>query len=415
MAEAGGEPRAPVAVRIVELDTAADLVFTRDGEPYRGALLIGLRDGAPVGTASTSLAGGPMLAAATIAALFAEAPAGRGPEPAPLAPLPTVSVVVTTCAQEQSTAEAVESVLACEVAPLEVIVVENRPAHSRVAAMLRERFPGNERVRCVEEPHVGLSSARNAGLWAAEGDVVAFTDDDVIVDRRWIGRIARAFAEEPDAACVTGLIVPGDLNTPTQLLMEQFAGFGKGFERRVHRLSAPSSPLAPFAAGEFGSGACTALRREAGRALGGFDPALGAGTASRGGEDLDLFVRVLLADHAIVYEPAAMLSHRHPDEDRRLRNEIFSYGVGLVAMITKQALDGQALAIARRLPLALRHLRDPSSRKNVRKAPEYPRSFDWIERAGMVVGPFAYLRSRRHERRLADAAATEPATAAPGR
>jgi GT2 family glycosyltransferase len=407
MAEAGGEPRAPVAVRIVELDTAADLDLTRDGEPYRGALLIGLRDGAPVGTASTSLAGGPRLAPAEIAALFAEAPAGRGPGPAPPSPLPTVSVVVTTCAQEQSTAEAVESVLACELAPLEVIVVENRPARSHVAAMLHDRFAGDQRVRCVEEPHVGLSSARNAGLWAAAGDVVAFTDDDVIVDRRWIGRIAGAFAEEPDAACVTGLIVPGDLNTPTQLLMEQFAGFGKGFERRVHRLSAPSSPLAPFAAGEFGSGACTALRRDAGRALGGFDPALGAGTASRGGEDLDLFVRVLLAGHAIVYEPAAMLSHRHPDEDRRLRNEIFSYGVGLVAMITKQALDGQALAIARRIPLALRHLRDPSSRKNVRKAPEYPRSFDWIERAGMLVGPFAYLRSRRHERRLADAA-TEP-------
>ena len=44
MAGAGGEPRAPVAVRTVELDTAADLDLTRDGEPYRSALLIGLRD-----------------------------------------------------------------------------------------------------------------------------------------------------------------------------------------------------------------------------------------------------------------------------------------------------------------------------------------------------------------------------------
>jgi GT2 family glycosyltransferase len=252
----------------------------------------------------------------------------------------------------------------------------------------------------VAEPHVGLSSARNAGLWAAEGEVVAFTDDDVIVDRGWVGWIARAFASEPDAACVTGLIVPSDLDNEAQVLMEQFAGFGKGFERRVHRLSEPSSPLFPFAAGEFGSGACTALRRDVGRALGGFDPALGAGTVSRGGEDLDLFVRVLLAGHAIVYEPAAMLAHRHPDEDRRLRSEIFSYGVGLAAMVTKQALDGQALAIVRRIPLALRHLRDPGSRKNVGKGPGYPRSYDWIERAGMAVGPVAYLRSRRRERKL---------------
>jgi GT2 family glycosyltransferase len=393
--------RAPVAVRTVDLDAGADLDLTRAGTPYRSALLLGIRTGLPVGTASLALDGGPRVSASAIAARFAGRVAVRAPgELAPAAPLPAVSVVVTTCAQERSTAAAVASVLAADPPAAEVIVVENRPARSRVAAMLRERFGSERRVRCVAEPHVGLSSARNAGLWAATGAVVAFTDDDVIVDRGWVGWIARAFAAEADAACVTGLIVPSDLNTETQVLMEQFAGFGKGFERRVHRLSEPSSPLFPFAAGEFGSGACTALRREVGRAAGGFDPALGAGTASRGGEDLDLFVRILLAGHAIVYEPAAMLSHRHPDEDRRLRSEIFSYGVGLAAMITKQALDGQATAIARRVPLALRHLRDPASRKNVRKGPGYPRSYDWIERAGMAVGPVAYLRSRRRERKL---------------
>jgi GT2 family glycosyltransferase len=346
--------------------------------------------------------------AETIADLFEGREAARDTLEA--LPQPSVSVVVTTCAQERSTAAAVASVLAADPPPLEVIVVENRPARSRVPAMLRERFGSDPRVRCVEESHVGLSAARNAGMWAATGEVVAFTDDDVIVDRGWVGWIARSFASEPAAACVTGLIVPADLNSEAQVMMEQFAGFGKGFERRVFRLSEPSSPIFPFAAGEFGSGACTALRRSVGQALGGFDPALGAGTVSRGGEDLDLFVRILMAGHAIVYEPAAMLSHHHPDEDRRLRSEIFSYGVGLSAMITKQALDGQAVAIARRVPLAVRHLVDPASRKNVRKGPAYPRSYDWIERAGMAVGPVAYLRSRWHERRLA---AGGPAVAGP--
>jgi GT2 family glycosyltransferase len=409
VASDGATLQAPVAVRTVDLDAGADLDLTRSDAPYRSALLLGIRGGLPVGTASLALRGGPHVSAAAIAELFAGRCAVRAPgELARSVPLPAVSVVVTTCAQELSTAAAVASVLAADPAAAEVIVVENRPAHSRVAAMLRERFGSEPRVRCVAEPHVGLSSARNAGLWAATGAVVAFTDDDVIVDRGWVGWIARAFASEPDAACVTGLIVPSDLITPTQVLMEQFAGFGKGFERRVHRLSEPSSPLFPFAAGEFGSGACTALRRDIGRALGGFDPALGAGTVSRGGEDLDLFVRVLLAGHAIVYEPAAMLAHNHPDEDRRLRAEIFSYGVGLAAMITKQALAGQALAIARRVPLALRHLRDPASRKNVRKGDDYPRSYDWIERAGMAAGPLAYLRSMRRERRLAAGAPGAP-------
>jgi GT2 family glycosyltransferase len=395
------ELAAPVAVRIVDLDASGDLELPREGAPYRSALLLGLRGGTPAGAVSTDALRDSRIERAVVHELFQNiASAPRPPEGDRSPTPPSVSVVVTTCNQAESTAAAVSSVLACDPSPLEVVVVENRPIGSSVPAMLRERFGADPRVRCVEETHRGLSAARNAGLWSAHGDVVAFTDDDVIVERGWVGWLARSFAAVPDAACVTGLIVPGDLNTHAQVLMEQFAGFGKGYERRVHRISEPSSPIFPYAAGEFGSGACTALRRDVGQSLGGFDQALGAGTISRGGEDLDLFVRVLLAGHAIVYEPGAIISHRHPDNDGHLRTEIYSYGVGLAAMLTKQALDGQALAMARRIPLAVRHLRDPGSRKNVRKGPAYPRRFDWIERAGMLAGPLAYLRSRRHERRL---------------
>jgi GT2 family glycosyltransferase len=399
---------APVAVRAVDLDDPADLTLHRDGPPYRSALLLGLREGVPIGASSTILPASGVLAADAVSALFDGQSVPAREQRNPAGPVPSVSVVITTCAQMDATAAVVASVLECDPPPLEVIVVENRPQASPVPAMLSERFGADSRVRCVEEHHRGLSSARNAGLRSARGDVVVFTDDDVVLDRRWIHWIGRSFATEPDAACVTGLIIPGDLATPSQVLMEQFAGFGKGYERRVHRLSAPSSPIFPFAAGEFGSGASTALRRDVALALGGFDPALGAGTISRGGEDLDLFVRVLFAGHAIVYEPAAMLFHRHPDAADHLRREVYSYGVGLVAMITKQALDGQALAIARRIPLALRHLLSPDSRKNVRKGPAYPKRLDWIERAGMVTGPVAYLRSRRNEHRLA-AGAGHPA------
>ena len=400
-AEARFELQAPVAVRTVDLDAPADLQLTRDGAPFRSALLVGLRDGRPLSAVATRVPEGGRLPSATIAALFdgvepAAAPAGAVPGPAP-----SLTVVLTTCAQAESTAAALESVLACDPPALEVVVVENRPVGSPVPAMLRERFGEDSRVRYVEEQHRGLSAARNAGLRAARGEVVAFTDDDVIVDSHWVGWLTRAFAEEPRAACVTGLIVPGDLQTDAQVVMEQFAGFGKGYARRAFRLDEPSSPIFPFAAGEFGSGACTALRRDVGLAIDGFDTALGAGTRSRGGEDLDLFVRLLLGGHVIVYEPAAMISHRHPDDDQHLRSEVFGYGMGLTAMLTKQALNGQALAIARRIPPALKHLFDHDSRKNVRKGPSYPRQLDWVERVGMLVGPIAYLRSRRHERRLA--------------
>jgi GT2 family glycosyltransferase len=392
---------APAAVRTIELDRPEPLELAREGAPYRSALLIAMREGAPIAAQSVKLNGKTRLEPGELLALFPELPDGAPPSMPRYGSAPSVSVVVTTCAQAESLLATVASLLVCDPAPHEVIVVENRPRQSQVAAALRDRFGDDERVRYVEEHRVGLSWARNAGANVATGDVVAVTDDDVLVDRRWIDWLCRAFTSEPDVACVTGLILPTDLANDEQVLIEQFAGWGKGFERRVFRLSEPTSPLAPFAAGEYGSGAATAIRRDVMRELGGFDEALGAGTIARGGEDLDLYVRVLLAGHAIVYEPAAMIFHRHPDATEHIRREVFGYGVALSAMVTKQMVGGQALAVLRRLPRALRFLRDPSSRKNVRKGPSYDRRYDWIELAGIATGPFAYLASRRQQRRYA--------------
>jgi GT2 family glycosyltransferase len=396
---AGGVLRAPAAVRLVDLASTEDLLLRRAGPPYASAYLIGTRSGRPVAARMLDVEAAGVVGAAEIGRLFADVPVGL---PAIVAPieLPSVSVVVTTCGEDGSVSEAVASVLECDPGPFEVIVVENRPRNSTVAATIAERFGSDPRVRCVMESRVGLSHARNAGLAVATGEAVAFTDDDVIVDRNWVGGLARGFASERGVGCVTGLILPADLETPSQVQVEQFAGFGKGWQRRVFHISNPTSVLFPFAAGEFGSGACTALRRDVAIKLGGFAVELGAGTRARGGEDLDLYVRVLLAGHSIVYDPAAILWHRHPDHPQHLRSEIFSYGVGLSAMMTKQLMDGHAREILQRVPAALRFLRDPGSRKNVRKGSAYPKEFDWIERAGFAAGPFAYLASRRTEQRL---------------
>jgi O-antigen biosynthesis protein len=383
----------PCAVRLVDLDGPATDVNVGD---YRSVLAVVRRGGRPVGMVTV-----PVGANGTVAATALEEAAAREldaavPAPDPMRSERSVTVVVTTCRNPGPLERCLESVLACDPAPDEVVVVENRPGGGETAALLAERFAGRP-VRLVEESRRGLSFARNAGLHAAEGEVVAFTDDDVVVDAGWVGRLAAAFERAPDVACVTGLILPLRLDTEEQLWIERLASFNKGFSTREWRMETREEHgrLFPYACGEFGSGANTAVLAAPARRLGGFDVRLGAGTPAWGGEELDLYLRMLQAGHALVYEPAALLWHDHPDHPERLRSEAFHYGIGLTAMLTKHALFGaDRRDMLGRTIDGIRHILDPGSRKNAAKHAGYPRGLDALERAGMLLGPAAYLRSR---------------------
>ncbi len=308
-----------------------------------------------------------------------------------------VSVVVPTCADATAAVRGVKTIREHARGPLEVIVVENRPAKSDVRAALREAFGPDSAVRYVEEPTPGLSRARNAGLAEATGGIVAFVDDDVVVDHRWLEALREAFAAYPDATCVTGLIEPLELGTRAESLLDQYAAFGKGLTRRVYRLDAPPDdvPLFPYTAGHFGSGANMAFRREALLQLGGFDPYLGAGTHARGGEDLDICIRLIFSGQTLVYEPRAIVRHRHLDTMRLLYRKVFSYGIGLGALIAKHLTSGPNRSRPIRLiPAGIRYLVSRESRKNATKGPDFPRRLDVIEWIGLALGPIAYARSR---------------------
>jgi hypothetical protein len=133
------------------------------------------------------------------------------------------------------------------------------------------------------------------------------------------------------------------------------------------------------------------------RDLGGFDTELGPGTPAKGGEDLDLFLRVILRGGRLVYEPSSVAWHRHRRHYPELRRQIHEYGIGLAALITK-LLFGPAtgLEILRRVPQGLVFLLSPSSPKHASKVAGYPPVLSFLELAGMLKGPLAYLRSHSH-------------------
>ncbi|MGH9188124.1 MAG: glycosyltransferase family 2 protein, partial [Acidimicrobiales bacterium] len=320
--------------------------------------------------------------------------------PTPVRALP-VTVVVATRDRPQLLARCLDSLLRLEYPAVEIVVVDNAPSSDDTADLVRERYAS---VAYLREDIPGLAIAHNRGLAAAQTPIVAFTDDDVTVDAGWVRALSDAFAVTPDVGCVTGLIVATELETSAQAWIDRHGGFGKGFERRVfhlHRLR-PPDPLFPYAAGTFGSGANMAFRTDVLHHLGGFDPALGAGTPSRGGDDLAAFVDGLRAGYSIVYEPAALVHHQHHREDAKVRAQAYNYGVGLSAYATRLALTRPATAgrLALHAPRAIARLvgrRRATGRLNG----GYPRQLALLELRGALRGPFAYVHARRLARRLA--------------
>jgi glycosyltransferase involved in cell wall biosynthesis len=314
-----------------------------------------------------------------------------------------VSVVIATLGREPRLLQAVESVLAQTHTNLELLVVDNDPGRQSVASMLETL--DDPRLIVIDEPRRGTSHARNAGLHAARGGVLAFIDDDVDADPQWLQTLVAPFRTDTAVNCVTGLVLPAELNTQAQIWFEQYGAFDKGFTRTVWNLSGapvadgqpgPRDALFPYSAGVYGSGNNMAFRRQVLTQLGGFDPALGGGARTRGGEDLDLFLRVVLSGATLVYEPLAVVRHHARRDVADLERQLFGYGSGMCALVVKQLVAGprSAFQMLRRIPTGVRRLLDPRSPKNARKTSNYPRRLMLIELTGYAAGPWLYLRSR---------------------
>jgi GT2 family glycosyltransferase len=309
----------------------------------------------------------------------------------------SVALVIATRDRPESLERCLESVRRSDCSPAQVVVVDNGSDRRETELLVRRLEHADPRFRYVREDRPGLARAHNRGLEHVTTDLVAFTDDDVVVDPGWLGHLVAAFGRDAAVGCVTGLILPLELETPAQEWMERYSGFGKGSEAKVFAAaSGDHGPLFPYAAGSFGSGANMAFRTDALRAIRGFDPALGAGTSAKGGDDLAAFFDVIAAGYSVAYEPAAVVHHQHHRTFAALRAQTFGYGAGLTAYLTKTVLDRPARAVdmAVRAPRALHHALSPRSAKNERLPADTPPTLVRRERLGMLAGPGLYLRSR---------------------
>ncbi len=312
-----------------------------------------------------------------------------------------VSVVVCTRDRAASLGACLDRLARVRYPHVEFLIVDNAPSDDSTRRLVAAYASNDPRFRYVHEPRAGLSRARNKGLAEAGGRFLAYTDDDVAVDAGWVDGVIRGFQRRPDVTCVTGLVATAAISNSQQAYFDaRTSSWSTRCQPQLFDLadSTAHGVLYPFSAGIFGTGASFAFDRATLISMGGFDEALGAGTLTRGGEDLDIFVRVLLAGGAISYEPAALVWHHHRVDLRSLRKQMFGYGTGLTAYLTKLLMQpstrGQVL---RRVPAGLAKMAGIKHTTNHRLADSACAPAGALRRefAGFLAGPILYARARR--------------------
>ena len=102
---------------------------------------------------------------------------------------PTVSIIIPTFRRPDRAVEAARSALAQATdASFEVVLVDNDPAGSALASL---RAMNDPRIVILHEPRAGVANARNAGLRAARGGLIAFLDDDELAPSTWLAELLR--------------------------------------------------------------------------------------------------------------------------------------------------------------------------------------------------------------------------------
>jgi glycosyltransferase involved in cell wall biosynthesis len=185
----------------------------------------------------------------------------------------------------------------------EILVVDNNSTDqtSEVVNRISMLHPGRLRIVC--EPRQGLSFARNAGIRESHGEIIAFTDDDVIVEPTWLWNLAEPLNSH-EWAGTGGRIIPLWPSTPPDWLnigSLDLSGLYGAFD-----MGSTSIPLSkpPF-------GANMAFRRETFKTYGYFRTDLGrSGERLLVGEETEYSERLLQNGERLIYRPDAVVHHR---------------------------------------------------------------------------------------------------------
>jgi GT2 family glycosyltransferase len=206
----------------------------------------------------------------------------------------------------------------------ELVVVDNRSTDGTRVAVEDEIAYGALPLRYSYEPRPGLGAARNGGLAAARGELIAFTDDDCYPAPDWLEAVVAIFVD-PALQYIGGRVTlhdPRDL--PVSIRLEDNTLDVVSVDQIFSTVP----------------GCNMAFRRQVVEIIGGFDPNLGAGLPMAA-EDTDFLYRAQRAGLRIRFDPRMSVAHDHGRRTAEaLRRLNRSYVMGRGGLYAKHALSG---------------------------------------------------------------------------
>ena len=237
-------------------------------------------------------------------------------------------MVVPTIGRTQLLGRCLRSVLACEPAPDEVVVVDQSGA-DETADLVSSLGSVASRVRVLPDAGRGIARATNRGVAGCDSEMVLVTHDDCTVDADWVGNAIRLLRDRPDALFTGRVLPPADATYVPSTITAT--------ERREYTQPITSGVLYP---------ANMAFTRDHMLSFGGFDERAALRLAA---EDNDLCFRWLASGRAIVYEPALVVWHHDWRTPAELRHTHVVYARAQGAFYAKHlmARDGRIVPLLR--------------------------------------------------------------------
>ena len=220
---------------------------------------------------------------------------------------PEVDIVIPTRDRGPLVDVTIDSILHSGYRDFRLWIVDQSEGGATEAAVA-PHCRADDRVRYVRSHSAGSNLARDEGVSAGRAPYILFTDADCRVEPGWVGAMASELSHQEHSA-VFGRVIPE----------EDFEAHRKAGAREVSpsiRLAVKDHPQRQEFVGnrfrlDFGHGANMGLRRDAYRAIGGFDLLLGCGGPLRAWPERDIGYRILSRGGRIIYTPEAVVHHRH--------------------------------------------------------------------------------------------------------